>query len=419
MPTSETTTLDRAIRHLPAKSQLAYFKTLPQNQQGFFLLRASKHVRQYFLSRVSDDTIAEAIAFLDPDQASNTLQTIKDKKRREKILHALTSDLKDKVKFLMRFNPDSAASIMDLNYIEVTKSNRFRDVATLIEEHESRTGKIPAVLVVEDGLLIGELPIPTLVLESDRTLVKNHVKAIKSISYRQSTEDVIRIFTHAPHTKIAVLDDNQSILGIIYSDDIIRIIEKNSGKNLYDFAGVKQEENVFDPFFVKVKYRYKWLIINLGTAYLAAGVVSLFEDTISKFVLLATYMPIVAGMGGNAGTQTLAVTVRGIALGEIELKHSWRAIMNEIGAGFINGCINGVIVAIIAVLWNQSPLLGLITSVAMIVNLAVAGLAGSIIPLIMKKLGKDPATSATIFITTATDVCGFFTFLGLATILLK
>lgn len=406
------------IRQFP-KHRTECFKKIPKKQQGFFFLTLSKNNQEHIVEELTNEDIADFLEFLDPDQATNILHLISSQKRKEKILNILTEELKEKVTFFLRFNPKTAASIMDINYIEVQKKDTFKKVAQMVELHEKRTGKIPAVLVVEKGLLIGEIPTSTLILQNSNTVVNNHIKPLPTIMYNQETEEVIRIFTKLPHSKIVVLDDNYSILGIIHSDDILPLIEKHHSAHLYTFAGVKQEENVFDPFYVKVKHRYKWLMINLGTAYLAAGVVTLFSDTISKFVLLASYMPIVAGMGGNAGTQTLAVMVRGIALGEIELKNCWKAIANEIGAGFTNGIINGILVAIIAILWNQSPLLGVVTGSAMIVSLCVAGLAGSTIPLIMKKLGKDPATSATIFITTVTDVCGFFTFLGLASILLK
>ena len=205
---------------------------------------------------------------------------------------------------------------------------------------------------------------------------------------------------------------------MIYSDDILQIIGKETARNLRHFAGVSEEEDVFDPILTKVKNRYRWLIINLGTAFLAAAVVGLFEKTIAVFTLLAVYMPIVAGMGGNAGTQTLAVMVRGIALNEIRWKNAKKAIVNEMGAGGINGIINGILVACVAILLNKSPLLGFIVAVAMVLNLIIAGFFGAVVPLIMKRMGKDPASSATIFITTATDVFGFFAFLGLATILL-
>jgi magnesium transporter len=308
---------------------------------------------------------------------------------------------------------------MDINYVQVPKKQTFKEVARLVAIHEKRTGKIPAVLVVENGLLIGEVLTSTLILQNSTALVEKHIKPLPTVMYNQHTDEVIKLFHRLPHNKIVVLDDNYSILGIIYSDDVLPLMQKNSSANLYQFAGVRQDEDVFDPFYLKVKHRYTWLIINLGTAFLAAGVVGLFHETISKFVLLASYMPIVAGMGGNTGTQTLAVMVRGIALGEIELKNSWHAILNEMGSGFLNGIITGLIVAIIALLFSQTPLIGLITAAAMIINLTMAGLAGSTIPLIMKRLGKDPATSATNYITTATDVCGFFFFLGLASIILK
>ena len=226
------------------------------------------------------------------------------------------------------------------------------------------------------------------------------------------------MFKRHPHTKIVVLNEDISIMGVIYSDDILKIIQKQTTHNLYDFAGVSREEDVLDSALTKVKYRYKWLILNLATAFLAAAVIGLFKDTISAFVLLAAYMPIVAGMGGNAGTQTMAVIVRGLTLKQIELKTSKKVILNEVIAGGINGTINGILVAAIATLFNHSPLLGLVVGISMVLNLIIAGFFGALIPVLMKQLGKDPATSATIFITTATDVLGFMVFLGLATIVL-
>jgi magnesium transporter len=179
-----------------------------------------------------------------------------------------------------------------------------------------------------------------------------------------------------------------------------------------------ESEGVKDGVWSKVRHRYKWLIINLGTGFLAAAVVGLFENTLNEIVLLAIYMPIIAGMGGNAATQTLAVMVRGIAVGEVKLANSLTPILNEAGAGLVNGVINGLLVAVIAMFWNQNPLLGFVLGIAMVFNLVIAGFFGAFVPLVMKEFGKDPATSATIFITTATDVFGFFVFLGLATIIL-
>ena len=220
------------------------------------------------------------------------------------------------------------------------------------------------------------------------------------------------------HGKVAVLDTDGSVVGIIYTDDVMQLFGSHPATELYDFAGVVEAERPFDSVGKKVKNRYRWLMINLATAFLAAFVVGFFKDTLDAIVVLAIYMPVIAGMGNNAATQTLAVTARGIAIGEIKLKNGMPAILREVGAGSVNGLINGFIVFLIATFWNQSPMLGLIAGVSILLNLVIAGFFGAFVPLFMKSIGKDPATSATIFITTATDVFGFFIFLGLATLIL-
>jgi len=405
---------------LPVTLHIEKFRSLPRSKQAFLLLNTGKRLQQEIITVFKPKQIAGMLSFLDPSQATDIIQKISKTKKREEVIAELNRDLREKVSFLFGFAPNTAGGLMDLNYIEVEITDTLDDVKKRVVNYEKRTGKIPTILVVQDGILQGELAHHAFLFHSQakKQKLKKYLHTISTIHHSQGTETILEILKHHPHKRIAVLDDQESILGIIYSDDIIRLLRKESSTGLYDFAGVKEEEDIFDPVFTKVKHRYKWLIINLGTAYLAAWTVSLFEETLSSFVILAAYMPIVAGMGGNAGTQTLAVMVRSIALGEIDLKNSGRALLNEAGAGFINGIINGIIVAILAVVWNHSPMLGVVTGSAMVINLIVAGFFGALIPLIMKKLGKDPATSATIFITTATDVLGFFVFLGLATLLL-
>jgi magnesium transporter len=248
---------------------------------------------------------------------------------------------------------------------------------------------------------------------------ENVVKKIRTIKHTAPSERVIERFLENPHQKIVVLGENNAVMGVLYSDDVIRILQEREISSLYDFAGLSEEETVEDSIKFKVKRRYKWLIINLFTGFIVAFTVNLFDETISKYVLLAVYMPIVAGMGGNAATQTLAILVRGITLNQISLETAMPTLLKEVGAGLINGVINGVIVFAIVYLFNRDPYVGLVLAAAMIINLLVAGFFGTLVPLLMKRLGKDPATSATIFITTATDVLGFLAFLGLATLVLK
>jgi len=399
------------------KERLSIFRSIPVNQQGFILLRLSKRAQHDVLKKLKNKEIINMAGYLDPDKTTDFLLNI-NKRRRKRIVQSINRALREKVEYLLKFDPRTAAGLMSLDYIEIGKGATFESLSKILRKHENRTGRFPAILVVEDGYLLGELPGHVLALHKGKEKVAPYIRRIPSIKHDADENQVIRKFKENPHNKIAVLGDGKNIMGVIYSDDILRLIRSRASTGLYDFAGVSSEEDALDPAFVKVKNRYKWLIINLATAFLAASVVSLFQDTISAFVLLAVYMPIVAGMGGNAGTQTLAVIVRGLALKEVTSKTAKRVIINEMLAGAVNGVINGVIVALVASLWNHSPMLGLIIGLAMIINLIIAGFFGAVIPLVMEKLGKDPASSATIFITTATDVFGFFAFLGLASLLL-
>lgn len=399
------------------EEKMKIFREIPVNQQGFILFQLTKVLRAEILNNLHYKEIKKLIHYLDPDEMTDLLQLIKHGKRK-KIVKTLSSEIKEKIEFLLDFNPKTAAGMMSLDYIEVQVGHSFSQVSRIIHRHEKRTGKFPAILVINDGFLLGELMGYKFALHEGKEKIDKYYHKIPSVKFNAEEREIIDKFKKHPHNKIVVLDEDDSIMGVIYSDDILQLIEDKPTNALREFAGVSEEEDVLDNALKKVKHRYKWLIINLGTAFLAASVVSLFESTISAFVLLAVYMPIVAGMGGNAGTQTLAVTVRGIALKEISLETGRNVVINEVLAGGINGIINGIIVAVIASLWNQSPLLGLVLAIAMIINLMTAGFFGTVIPLLMKKLGKDPASSATIFITTATDVFGFFVFLGLASIVL-
>ena len=404
------------ITKLP-KVRLTLFRDVDVSQQGIVLLKLTKRVRQSIISDLDNDELIALINYLDPDKATDLIQSLSSR-RAKKITAELSDTIREKVETLLSFNPRTAAGLMNLDYVVVMPSEHFEDVSNNIKEHESRTGKFPAILVVDSGKLLGEVPGHELALHSGKEKIGNYVKRIPSVHFDNDEHKVVNSFIKNPHNKVVVLDKDESIIGVIHSDDLLSLIDKRTANDLYGFAGVSNEEDALDGVGSKVRHRYTWLIINLGTSFLAASVVGLFEGTISKLTLLAVYMPIVAGMGGNAATQTLAVAVRGLVMKEIDLGHSIKFILREFGAGVINGAINGFIVALVAIFINKSPMLGLVLALSMIGNLIIATVAGATIPLIMKRLGKDPATSATIFITTCTDVGGFFIFLGLAQILL-
>ena len=379
--------------------------------------RVTKTVKKDILNRIPENDLIKILEMVDPDEATDMLQML-HKNKREKALENLADEIKSSLSTLLEFDPKTAAGLMTLDYIQTQPSDSVATVAKKFRQHEKRTGRLPVILVMDGNTLIGYLPGHELGFADKTEMIQKYVKRMPTISYAADHQTVIDRFHAHPHGKIAVLTDDKQVVGIIYSDDVLQLIESQSGQSLYDFAGVSNEENVTDATRKKVKFRYKWLIINLATAFLASFTVGQFENTISKYVLLAVYMPIVAGMGGNAATQTLAVLVRGIALKQISFKTAWRTLKNEVGAGFINGIINGFLVALVVIIKDHDWKIAVILALSMVINLIVAAIFGTLVPLIMSKLRKDPASSATIFITTATDVLGFLTFLGLATIIL-
>lgn len=398
--------------------RLKRFRLLPLATRSAVFERLSPHVQQSILEELSLNEILQLLDHFDLQNAENILARIRNQKKREKLALRLKTELKEKAEYFLRFHPKAELNLLNFNYLLLSEETTIAEASHAIDEHYDEVGRFPEILVHRNGECIGEVKPGILIRESMKKKLFPFVSPLHSVLYQAELSEVIRTFNETKHGKVAVLDTDGSVVGIIYADDALKLFGSDPAASLYDFAGVIDSERARDGMWNKVRNRYKWLIINLGTGFLAASVVSLFENTLSELVLLAIYMPIVAGMGGNAATQTLAVMVRGIAVGEVALKNSFEPIMNEIGAGMVNGFINGVLVALVATFFNQSPMLGLVLGIAMVVNLVIAGFFGAFIPLFMKAIGRDPATSATIFITTATDVFGFFVFLGLATLIL-
>lgn len=407
----------RSLTYRPDE-RMVLFRKLSVPERSATFLELSSHLQQSILHDLTTEEIVDLLDNMDMLQVERVLSKIPNARYRKRIIEKLKTEIREKVDHFLRFHPSASLSLINFNYLYLSANLTIGEAADIIDEHYEETGKYPEILVQEKGELCGEVPFAVLVRERNSFPLKKFVQPMKSLSYQADVSEIVDLLTSSKSKKVVVLDKDNSVLGIIYAESVRPLFEKLPAESLYDFAGVMESEGVQDSVSSKVKHRYQWLIINLGTGFLAAGVVSLFENTLSQLVLLAVYMPIIAGMGGNAATQTLAVMVRGIAVGDVKLSNSFLPISREVGAGLVNGLINGVLVALIATLWNQSPLLGLVLGIAMVCNLVIAGFFGAFVPIFMKAIGKDPATSATIFITTATDVFGFFIFLGLASLIL-
>jgi len=321
--------------------------------------------KKSFLELTEEKQI-DALEHLDPNDATDLLQEL-PKKIRDDLLEKVDKDIQHELVTLLEFDPDSAAGLMSLDYVQADVSMKMEEIAEKVKTHEHRTGRVPIILILDENKLKGYLPIFKLGITNPKEKAEKYIKPIHTIHHGAKAKDVLRIFENDPHGKLAVLNGDK-ILGIIYSEDILRLVNQQRSHSLDEFAGIRHEETVFDSARSKFLFRYKWLIINLATAFLAAFVVSLFEDTISKTVLLAVYMPIVAGMGGNAGTQTLAVMVRGMALHDLKWGSILNALQNEVIAGFLNGLINGAIVLFIVYFFNHNLLVGIVLAAAMVIN---------------------------------------------------
>jgi len=393
------------------------FIDLPRDQRRDVFFSLSEDVRNHLITDMSRSELETFIDRLDPDEVTDVLGYT-DEETREVLLTTLDSERREKINFLLSFDPETAAGVMSLDYVTVDERRSFPEVVERVRRFEEREGEVPTVFVTADGDLRGELPGGALsVADPETETISDYVQETPYVRYDRDDEEVLEVFRQNRERSVAVLDEEGDILGVIHAEDLLRLLEEVRGETLYEFTGVAEEESVLDGVGTKVRRRYKWLILNLGTAFMAAAVVGLFESTIAAVAILAAYMPVVAGMGGNAGTQAMAVTVRGISLGEVSLNTGKRVIFNEAVAGAVNGTITGVLVAAIATIFSFGEfglLLGAVIGVSMVANLVIAGFFGAVTPLLLDRIGYDPATSATIFITTATDVLGFFVFLGLA-----
>jgi magnesium transporter len=387
-------------------------------EQSDIFQELSPHVQQSLLKQLSDNEIVDLVDYLDPRQASNVLSRIKDDKRRLKIIKKIKTEVRDKIEYFLRFHPKATTSLISFNYVLLPIKATIGDAAEAIEEHYEDTGTFPEVLVQEKGQVVGEVSMAALVRNRNSAKLKNFVKSIETITYQAEVLDIVNALTTSKRKKVVVLDHDESVLGLVYADDALSLFGKMPAESLYHSSGVDEGERPFDSAEKKFKSRYRWLILNLLTCFGAAAVIYLFADTLEELVILSVYIPIVAGMGSNAGSQAFAVMLRGIILGTINLKNGVPALWQETKAAVYNGVMIGVIVALISVIWNGSWLLGLVVGLSLLGVHLVAGFMGAFLPLLLKHLGFDPAATTTIFITTATDIFGLFFLLGLGALIL-
>lgn len=395
------------------------FALLPPEKQAEVALVLNEDSKRRIFPRLSDEVIARFLHFNDEDDATDILQYLSPS-RRMSILLPMREEKRRKIEKLLKFGSETAGGVMDLNFILVKPEYSFREVLDKVRSHVEGKRDMPTVLVTdESGRILGFIPERVLLFPPQNASVEAQTIPLPVVSHKMDREKVLQVMGRMRSEVLCVADEEEHVLGIIHLRDLMKVAQAEATEDIYRFAGVDTEEHALDSIRSKVKHRYNWLLINLVTAFFASFVVSLFEDTIAKFAILAVYMPVVAGQGGNTATQALAVVVRGLAMGEIGWAKAKKVIVREALAGTANGVITGVVAAIAAVGFGAPPVLGFCLGAAMIINLTVAGFFGALIPFVLKRMKIDPAVASTVFVTTMTDVCGFLAFLGLGTIFMS
>jgi magnesium transporter len=321
------------------------------------------------------------------------------------------------VENLLEYKERTAGRIMNPNVFALSEDITVGEAITEIQSNRDVEMVFYLYVVDERGHLVGVVSLRRLLLVSPETPLKRIMTGdLISARVDMDQEEVARQVAAYNLLAIPVVDEENKLVGIITVDDVIDVIKDEATEDIYRLAGVSGDERVFTPASESLRKRLPWLGVNLATAFLAASVVGLFTGTIDALPILAVFMPIVAGMGGNAATQTLTVIVRGIALGELSWTNSRKALLKEAAVGIGNGLVLGLVAALVAWATRGDPVLGMVLGTAMVINMFVAATAGVLIPLGLRAANIDPALASSVFITTLTDVFGFLSFLGLATV---
>lgn len=367
------------------------------------------------------DRVSEIIPEMFSDDAADALGQVSPS-RLQDIMDKLPDEDVEEITDLLEYPHDTAGGIMRKEVNTVLTSMALSEAREAIRrsEEEDQDNALYVYAVDKNGRLQGVLRLRDLLFRDLRLKVESvMITDVRSIGVNADQEEIANIFQKYNYLALPVVDDFGKLVGLVTSDDVIDVIQEEATEDMQRMVGLSGEEMVTTPWSRSVKNRVPWLLVNLGTAFLAAWVVSMFEDTLIKYAMLAAFLPIVGGMGGNAGAQTLTIVVRSLALGEIE-DNEWRRVLTkEIIIGVVSGVFIGASVGFISWLWMGSWVLGGVVCLAMQLNMIAAAMAGVLVPIGLRAVKVDPALASSIMVTTVTDVMGFFLFLSLASLALN
>ena len=422
-----------SLKKISKKDRKKFYEilhTIPDDILGEVLLELPEALRDKAYKSLSNIQISQALEELETDDATDIILDIEDldEQKAKEILNSLDQEDQDDINWLKKYDENEAGAYMQIELFSANKNETIQESINRLKvmKENDEIENIHQVFIVDDEkILIGSIGLEDLLtydfnLKYDEILKKDIDNQYKPFSVvgDDDIDEVVKQFEHYNLSVVAVIGYKNRLLGRITSDDILDVVEQSATEQMYQLAGVDDEAEQEEEFFQTGKKRASWLFINLLTAILASVVIGIFDETLKEFIALAILMPIVASMGGNAGTQTLAVMVRQLALGDIDEENGRDAIKKEVLIALLNGFLFATILAGIASFWFDNILLGLVIALSMIITLFSAGFFGSIIPLALKKMDIDPAIGSTVLLTTVTDITGFFSFLALAKFIL-
>jgi len=404
------------LESLPQESRDRIINILPSDLASDVLseMDAESHPER-ILENLNPEKRSEIVEELDYDDATDIISQLPEEQQNE-ILLELDEEDASTIRNLLTYAEDTAGGIMNTQVLKLNgKSSKKEALDEVIRQSEEMEEFYTINVIDDDNVLLGIVSLKD-IIKSKNSIKIGELIQVDFVYVLADTdqEEVAKLISQYNLTSIPVVDEEMHLLGRITFDDVIDVLEEENTEDILKISGVSEDEELAGNWREAVKSRLPWLVLNLGTAFLAASVIRYFHGTIAQLGIIAGYMTMIAGMGGNAATQALAVTVRRISLNDLTDNQAYRTVLKEFTVGLINGAVIGAIVFVFAYFYDLNPLLGLVVFLAMTGNLIIAGVAGSAIPLVLKRVGIDPAVASSIIITTFTDVFGFLLLLGMA-----
>lgn len=409
------------IQRMPVEEAAAVLRQIPDSLAGEALTELEDDIKSELLQQFDESQLARFFSTLEHHDATDLVSELDDAVQ-QNVLEQLPDEVSDPVQSLLQYGEDTAGGIMSDRFIALDQNETVESCQQLLRgDGQFMNEDISYLYVVDQSQrLMGIVSFRDLVFSPPQKKVSSVMReSVTSLRLTDDQEVIARQFAHYHYLGLPVLDEQDRVVGVVKASDVLEIAREEATEDMQLMVGLSGEERALTPWRKSLPKRLPWLFVNLLTAFAAAAVVGIFEATIAKWTALAVFLPVVAGQGGNAGMQTLTVIIRDMALGEISPGDGKRALLKEVLLGIANGIVIGIAVGVVGYLWQGSILLGVVACSAMLLNQLMAGLAGVLVPFTLKFCKIDPALASSIFVTTITDVAGFFFFLGFAALALK